>query len=318
MSPGSRNSPALEEQHRLAAKRSCLELRSRIIQATRDFFTQREYLEIETPLLIPAPAPELYIDAVQAGDVFLHTSPELCMKRMLSAGYPRIFQIVKCFRQGERGQRHLPEFTMLEWYRTGFDYLDLMAECEALLLFLSQRLGVGKRILYQGGEIELEPPWARLSVKEAFERYASMSLEEAMSSDRFDEVMVMEIEPHLGMPKPHFLYDYPAPLAALSRLKDTAPGVAERFELYLGGGMELANAFSELTDAREQEGRFKREREKRQELGKRVYPVPEKFLRALPYMPASAGIALGMDRLIMLFADTADIEDVVAFTPEEL
>ncbi len=318
MSPESRNRSPLKETDRLAVRKPYLLLRSKIIQAIRNFFIERDYLEVETPYLIPAPAPELHIDAIPVGDLFLHTSPELCMKRLLAAGFTRIFQLGKCFREGERGSSHLPEFTMLEWYRAGVDYRGLMEECEDLILYVSRGLGIGKTLSYQGLEVILERPWARLTVREAFERYAPMPMEKALDADCFDQCLVCDIEPHLGAPGPVFLCDYPAPLAALSRLKPEDPSVAERFELYMGRGLELANAFSELTDPKEQEKRFLKESEERQALGKKPYPISKKFLKALSMMPAAAGIALGVDRLVMFFTDTATIDDVAAFTPEEL
>jgi len=288
-----------------------------MIQAMRRFFVQRCYLEIETPCLVTAPAPEAHIDAFRTDNGFLHTSPELCMKRMLAAGYPKIFQICKCFRQWERGDRHLPEFTLLEWYRTGIDYGDLMDECEELIITLSHEIGYGKKMHYRGMEIHLGKPWDRIPVRQAFQRFASMSMTEALALGCFDEVMVNEIEPHLGTSKPAFLYDYPASLGALSRLKTEDPTLAERFELYIGG-LELANGFSELTDAAEQEKRFERELQLRRELGKAGYPMPRRFLQALRFLPQAAGIALGVDRLAMVFADRTRVADVVTFTPEEL
>ena len=317
MSPGSSNHSFFVDQQRLASKQPFLWVRARVIQAIRLFFVERDYLEVDTPHLIPAPAPELHIDAIRASGAFLQTSPELCMKRLLAAGYPRIFQICKCFRQGERGGTHLPEFTMLEWYRAGTDYSDLMDECEDLILYVSNKVGLGEEISYQGSSIDFRRPWQKISAKEAFDRYASLSVEDAIQRDCFDQVMVEKIEPCLGKPKPTFLYDYPASLAALARIKSGNSGVAERFELYIAG-IELANAFSELTDAREQGLRFQKEKEKRERLGKTVYPMPEKFLKALPSMPESAGIAFGIDRLVMLFCNQTDIDRVVAFTPEEL
>jgi lysyl-tRNA synthetase class 2 len=283
----------------------------------RRFFIARDYLEIETPHLIPAPAPETHIDAIPAGDLYLHTSPELCMKRLLSAGFARIFQICRCFRKGERGSLHLPEFTMLEWYGAGMNYLDLMRDCEELIRFLSRELAMGDALQYQGKEISLDPPWERIAVQEAFQRHASIGLEQALREDRFDQVMVTEIEPFLGLPKPSFLYDYPARLAALSRRKADDNELAERFELYIAG-LEIANGFSELTDAQEQRARFEAEREERKRSGKPVYPFPEKFIHSLSHLPECAGIALGVDRLVMLLADQADIRNVVSFTPEEL
>jgi len=317
MSPGSRNSSAFAEQRRLAARGKSLWLRARIIRFIRQFFSEHDYLEIETPNLIPAPAPEVHIEAIGVGRDFLHTSPELCMKRLLSAGYSKIFQICKCYRDGERGEKHLQEFTLLEWYRADIDYNDLMDECEEMILFVARELGLGKKIRYRNNSIDLERPWERISVREAFEQNSPIPMEEALCSNRFEEIMVDDIEPRLSKDKPTFLYDYPASLASLARLKEDEPELAERFELYIGG-LELANAFSELRDAREQKERFEREREKRNRLGKKEYPVPKKFLDALSLMPESAGIALGVDRLVMLFANVSRIDDVVSFTPEEL
>lgn len=289
-----------------------------MIQAIRQFFIERDYLEVETPQLIPAPAPEVHIDAVKTEGGYLHTSPELCMKRLLAAGYPRIFQIGRCFRSKERGERHLPEFCMLEWYRTGIDYNDLMEECRHLILWIASHLdGADGKIFRQDIEIILKGPWKRISVREAFELYASLSLNEALKKGLFDEVMVNEIEPQLALNSPVFLYDYPASLAALARLKPGDPDVAERFELYIAG-LELANGFSELTDVREQRSRFEMDRQKRHDLGKDCYPMPENFLMALKNMPEAAGVAVGVDRLAMIFCDTPKIDDVVSFTQEEL
>lgn len=316
MSPGSKNNSGSEEQPRLVARQPALWVRAKTLQGIRRFFIERGYLEVETPHLIPAPAPETHIDAFPVDKYFLHTSPELCMKRLLSAGYQKVFQICKCFRKGERGEYHLPEFTMLEWYRTGTDYLGLMEECEEMILSLSCELEIGDRFNYQEEEIRLERPWNRISLQEAFERFTSTTMEKALTLGRMDELMVEQIEPRLKTPTPTFLYDYPASLAALSRLKNNNSSLAERFELYIGG-LEVANAFSELTDADEQALRFEKERQKRQQLGKTIYPMPEKFLKALRHMPRSAGIALGVDRLVMLFANKASINEVTSFTPEE-
>jgi lysyl-tRNA synthetase class 2 len=317
MSPGSNDLSSLLERETLAAKEPTLWLRARVLQAIRHFFTERNYLEVETPYLVPAPAPELHIDAIQAGSGFLHTSPELCMKRLLAAGCSKIFQVCKCFRQGERGGRHLPEFTLLEWYRAETDYLGLMAECEDMVGFVLEQLGLSPVLEFQGEAVDLQKPWLRFTVQEVFERYASVSLEHALASGRFDEVLAVEIEPHLGFPKPLFLYQYPAALAALSRLAKHPSGAAERFELYTAG-VELANAFSELIDPVEQRARFEEELAKRKQNGQTVYPMPEKFLRSLSSMPDSAGIALGVDRLVMLLSNQKEIDSVVTFTPEEL
>jgi lysyl-tRNA synthetase class 2 len=317
MSPGSKNRNYIVENQRLAARESCLRMRALIIQTIRAFFIGRGYLEIETPNLIPAPAPETHIDAVSAANGFLHPSPELCMKRLLSAGYSAIFQICKCYRGGERGRHHLPEFTLLEWYRAGADYMDIMKECEEMIRSVAADTGRGDRIQYMGREIDLKGPWQRMTVHEAFQRYSPMPLEDALDADRFDEIMVLHIEPVIDISRPLFLYDYPPSLAALSRIKRSDPLLAERFELYMGG-LELANAFSELTDVDEQVKRFEKERERRRQLGKADYPFPDRFIKELGNMPDSAGIAFGIDRLVMLFADTDTIDDVVSFTPEDI
>ena len=305
------------ENNRQKTLQTNLQLRARIIEATRQFFTRNGYLEIETPVRIPAPAPEAHIDAVASGDLFLQTSPELCMKRLLASGFTRIFQICKCFRQTERGHLHLPEMTLLEWYRTDSTYQDLMDECEAFIMSVARRMGTTDILIYQGQNIKLAPPWPRIPVTDAFEKFASGSLETALANDQFDAIMAVQIEPRLGRSQPVFLVDYPACRAALAKLKPEDPRYAERFELYIGG-VEICNAFSELTDPVEQRARFERERDQRRKAGKTIYPLPERFLAALEDLPAAAGNALGMDRLTMLFADTKQIDDVVAFTPEEL
>jgi lysyl-tRNA synthetase class 2 len=283
----------------------------------RHFFNSRGYLEVETPHRIPAPAPESHIDATAAGQWFLQTSPELCMKRMLAAGYEKIFQICRCWREGERGSHHVPEFTLLEWYRAGIDYRALMDECQELIQSLAIGMGLQQKMMYRGREIDLRGPSEKMTVSEAFESYSRVSLAEALERDVFDEVMVQQIEPLLGVKRPAFLYDYPASRAAMARLKRDNRNVAERFELYLGG-LELANGFSELNDAAEQRSRFDIEDMNRRSMGKPTYPVPEKFLEEMEDMPPSAGIALGVDRLVMVFVNAATIDEVVAFTPEEL
>ena len=297
----------------LSRKRQTLTERARIIQNIRSFFIDRGYLEVETPHRIPANAPEPHIDAVASGACALHTSPELAMKRMLAAGYEQLFQVCRVWREGERGQFHLPEFTLLEWYRAGIDYNALMNECMELLFVL-----VPEGKLYRAGRtIDLTMPWQKLTVTEAFTQYASMDLNQALASDCFEEILTSEVEPHLGKEKPTFLTEYPSSLAALARTKPGEPQVAERFELYIDG-LELANAFSELTDAEEQRRRFEKDEELRRTAGKTPYPLPEKFLAELENMPEAAGIALGLDRLIMLITEAKKIDDVVAFGPDDL
>ncbi len=301
----------------LVKRKKTLQQRARIVKGIRQFFVEKEYLEVETPHRIPTPAPESHIDAVRSDIWFLHTSPELCMKRLIAAGHERIFQICRCWREKERGSLHLPEFTLLEWYRAGGDYYSLMEECERLIQFAAEAIGLGKRIVFRNHEIDLSEPWKRISVKEAFQRYTKTSMTGALDRNLFDEVMVQEIEPNLGLDSPMFIYDYPAQRGALARLKQEDPTVAERFELYIGG-LELANGFSELVDPSEQRERFRIENKNRESFGKPVYPTPEKFLAELDGMPPSSGIALGVDRLVMVLLDVGTIDEVVAFTPEEL
>lgn len=303
--------------YRQTAVRANLKNRAILLAAVRDFFSEQDYLEVETPLRIPVPAPETHIDPQTSEDWVLHTSPELCMKRLLAAGYPRIFQICKCFRKAERGRRHLPEMTMLEWYTAGATYEQMMSQCEALVLSTSAAMGIASSFTYQGKQIRLKPPWPRLAVSKAFERYAPVSMETALETDRFDEIMALDIEPHLGRHQPVFLYDYPVACGALARRKPDDPKVAERFELYIGG-LELCNAFGELTDPEEQRRRFEDANSQRRALGKKAYDLPEPFLSALAHMPPAAGNALGIDRLVMLLTDNDCIDAVVAFTPEEL
>jgi lysyl-tRNA synthetase class 2 len=300
----------------LARKSQALRARARLTQSLRAYFINRDFLEVETPLRIPAPAPEEHIEAIPADGWFLQTSPELCMKRLLAAGYPRLFQISKCFRKAERGRVHLPEFTMLEWYVAGFDYLKLMDQCEELIRFAAAELAL-KTLKQSDQDIALAPGWEKLTVAEAFAKYAPVSMDAALAQNQFDEILVEHVEPRLGVEKPTFLYDYPASLAALAKLKDGHPALCERFELYIGG-LEIANGFSELADAVEQRQRFEEALKKRAAKHWASYDMPEKFLQSLDALPPCAGIALGVDRLAMLCTGADKIDDVIAFPPEDL
>lgn len=312
-----RNEALVKDIPNSSGNRDVLWTRARMIHAIRDFLINRDYLEVETPCVIPAPIPEPHIDAVSCGDQFLHTSPELYMKRLLVAGYPRIFQICKCFRAGERGSYHLPEFTMLEWYCQGIDYRLLMKECENLIVAVAHNLGCEKGIRYGNKTVNLGKPWDTISVREAFARFAPMHMDDAVKEDCFDEIMVSHIEPQLGLEKPIFIYDYPVSEATLAKAKKADPTVVERFELYIGG-IEIANACSELTDMREHHLRIGKVHEYRYSMNKQVYPISERFLRDMAVMPEAAGIALGIDRLAMIFCDSSVIDGVVTFTPESL
>jgi elongation factor P--(R)-beta-lysine ligase len=289
-----------------------------MMEAIRAFFNGRGYLEVETPCRIPAPIPEATIIPFSSGAWFLQTSPEVCMKRLLARGASKIFQICKAFRRDERGRKHLPEFTMLEWYRTGADYNDLMAETEAMVRFVAAALGFDGVLRYQGSVIDLAAGWQRISVSEALARYAGICLKEGLSQDRFDEVVVDAVEPALSELGPAFLYDYPAATgASLARLKPSDPRFAERFELYIAG-LELCNGFSELTGEKNYRERFEHARNQQHKNFAAAFPAPLSFLADIGDMPSAAGNALGIDRLAMIFCDTDDIAAVVAFPPEDL
>jgi lysyl-tRNA synthetase class 2 len=290
---------------------ACLRKRALLLQAIRDFFIEKDFLEVDTPLRLPSLIPEAHIEPVASGSWFLQTSPELCMKRLLAHGEPRIFQICKCFRAHEQGKRHLPEFTMLEWYQSGCDYFDLMADCRELLIFLVETLDISLP------GYSFTSSWRKLPVAEAFKKYAKIELDEVMASGDFDEILVEQIEPFLGRKSPVFLYDYPAEFASLARLKKTDNCRAERFELYING-LELANGFSELTDPAEQRLRFTAEQELCRTLGREPQPMPEKLVTDLAAIDKAAGIALGIDRLAMVLWGEDNINDVVSFTAEDL
>ena len=289
-----------------------LVLRSRVLHAIRCFFHERGFVEVETPVRVATPALELHIDAEPAGDHWLRTSPELHMKRLLARGAEKIFQLGPCFRRGERGHLHHPEYTMLEWYRSGADYIDILADTKALLAYVAQAvLGTtdipcGRRVL------SLLPRWEKFTVADAFVRWAGWDPVQRYDADRFNADLVEKVEPALPRDVPVVLKDYPAEAAALSRRKPGEPGVAERWELYLGG-VELANAYTELTDPVEQRARFAACAEERRKLGKEVYPLDEEFLAALADVPPCGGIALGVDRLVMLLANATSLDEVMAY-----
>lgn len=287
-------------------------IRSRLLHALRSFFHERGFAEVETPVRLAAPALELHIDAEPAGDHWLRTSPELHMKRLLAGGLENIFQLGPCFRRGERGDRHHPEYTMLEWYRARADYTDILADTKALIASCAQAVLGRTDLMYRGRPIALLPRWERFTVADAFQRWAGWNPVERWDAERFDLDLVEKVEPSLPRDVPVVLTDYPAAAAALARRKPSDPRVAERWELYIGG-LELANAYSELTDPAEQRARFEACARDRRALGKEVYPLDEAFLGALATMPPAGGIALGVDRLAMLFADAATLDEVMAF-----
>lgn len=305
------------------------------------------YEEVETPCLVPVPAMEPHLHAFEAPFVpegggpprplFLHASPEYAMKRLLAAGMPRIFQLARVFRNGELSRTHNPEFSLLELYRAGTDYAGVMEDLERVIEACARALSPDgtPRATRAGVELDLSAPFERLTVSEAFRRHAGVDLgacagdaarlaEAARRAghdagaqgesydDVFFRVMLDAVEPRIGVGRPTYLVDWPAPMAALARVKAGDPRFAERFELY-AGGLELANGYSELTDATEQRRRLVAEQEERRRLGRAVHAIDEPFLEAVARMPEAGGVAVGIDRLLMLLVGAESIEDVLLF-----
>lgn len=294
----------------LRDKKQTLQLRANVMAAVRAFFRERSYFEVETPIRVRTPAMEDHIDAEPSGSHWLRTSPELHMKRMVCAGYEKIFQIGPCFREGERGEKHLPEYTMLEWYCSGADYMDLVSQTQGLLAAVAEAAAGTE---FGGVDLTAEP--LIISVEEAFQKWAGWNPVTAFDTDRFDIDLVEKVEPELAKSKvPVIFKDFPAERAALARVNKENPLIAERWEMYVGG-VEIANAYSELTHAEEQRQRFETCAESRRQRGQTVYPLDEAFLTDMEKgMPACAGIALGMDRLIMQISGMNSIAEVVAFS----
>jgi elongation factor P--(R)-beta-lysine ligase len=326
-------------------RREVARARAKLQADMRSFFARRGFEEVETPYLVPAPGMEPHIDAFEARylpegggaarPLWLHTSPEYAMKRLLAEGFPRIFQLARVFRNGEVSSSHNPEFTMLEFYRAGTDYQGIMRDLEDLVEACARDLLGGTRLRAGGRDLELAGPYPRLTVMDAFERHAGVprdawasfaelaaglrraGIDLGRPGDSFDDlffrVFLERIEPALATAgRPVYVVDWPAPMAALSKVKASDPRFAERFELY-AGGLELANGFSELVDAAEQRRRLEDERALRGRLGRLAYPIDEHFLEALSRMPEAGGVAVGLDRLLMLLLGAASIDEVLLF-----
>ena len=280
--------------------------------ATRAFFAERGFLEVTTPLRVPAPGVDFHVDAIAASGQYLITSPELEMKRLLVGGLPKIFQLARVARAEEQGPLHAPEFTMLEWYRAFSGLEDVLRDTEQLVRSVVRSLAGEDDVFVLGHrKVNVAKPFERITVRQAFAQYAGVkdaARLAARDEDRYFELLVSRVEPALAeRPCPVFLTHYPISQAALSRPHADDPSVAERAELYFGG-VELCNAYGELTDAREQRRRMQREAERRQELGRPVDPLDEAFLAALAEgMPPSAGNALGFERLVMVATNRSQI-----------
>jgi EF-P lysine aminoacylase GenX len=324
--------------------------RQKLTQKIRDFFIARGFNEVETPSLVALPGMEPHLEVFKTGfksldgqaesDMYLITSPEYAMKKLLAGGFEKIFEISKSFRnREEKSSLHNPEFTLLEWYRAYAGYKEIMKDTEELIDFLAVENSGKHEIVYGDHKIDTTTPWLRKSVKELFNEYSGIN-EETMSDpeklmeavkekgykvdentpyeDLFYHVFMNEIEPKLGLARPVIVFDYPAPMAALAKRKKEDTRYAERFETYIAG-IELCNAFTELNDPTEQEDRLKEEQEKRKKLGKEQYGVDQSFISALKFgMPPSGGNALGVDRLMMLLTNTSDIRNIILFPLRDL
>lgn len=289
-----------------------LALRARTLGALRAFFDARGFLEVDPPVRVKAPAPEPWIDAIAVmGGGYLRTSPELHCKRLLADGHPRVYTIGPCFRAGERGQKHREEFTMLEWYRAGETVHALERDLAELFPEVARACLGMDRITYQGSIVDLAR-CERRTVREALFAEAGITDADGLDDDRWSVAIGTLVEPRLGRGHLTLLADYPMSQAALARPRPDDPLTAERVEAYVEG-LELANGWTELTDPVEQRQRFERDRARRAAMGKDPYPLDEAFLAALGRLGTCAGIALGVDRLLMLLANEADIAEVVPF-----
>jgi lysyl-tRNA synthetase class 2 len=327
-------------------------VREKVADTIRSFFKGRGFHEVETPILVPKPSTESNLEVFETRlrtatgldrRAFLIMSPEYSIKKLLAGGMENIFEITRCFRNNEEVSRlHNPEFSMLEWYRTGADYRKIMEDFENLFVQMVKitRGNDGKSLKYLGEKYDLTLPWPRVSVTEVFKKYCGVDTETLLDAERFKrkarekgyqvkegdtweqvfyQLFFNEIEPVFKETrKPVFVYDYPLAQAALARRKVSDPRFAERFEVFLAG-IELGNCFSELTDAAEQRKRLEEEIGERMRLGKTEYPIDEEFLRALEAgFPDTAGIAVGIDRLVMLAADVPSISDTLLFPGKEI
>jgi len=298
-----------------------LHKRAKLLASIRQFFAERDVLEIETPVLSHASIPTPYIKSIETkSGHYLQTSPEFHMKRLLAAGSGSIYTITKSFRDEEQGRHHNCEFTMLEWYRLGFDHHALMDEmCSLLQTILKTQ--AADRISYQDlfiRYLDIDPHSSTVENLQKAAKDFGIQYEDEFSDkdDWLTLLMSHIIEPQLGIDKPIFIYDYPASQSALTKIRPDNPPVAERFEVYFQG-VELANGFHELTDAQEQQKRFEQDLEKRKQLGLATIPIDTHFINALKAgLPACAGVALGVDRLVMLALGVDSINQVLSFTSE--
>ncbi|MBP9748639.1 EF-P lysine aminoacylase GenX [Patescibacteria group bacterium] len=331
------------------AGREIIRQRGQYLAAIRAFFLKRGFLEADTPSLVAVPGAEPYLSPLETtvttadgerAPGFLATSPEYCLKKLLVAGFEKLFEFSRSFRNEENlGGMHNHEFLMLEWYRAYASYLEIMDDCEALVRTLAKEMLGSQTLRVRGTTVHVDHPWERISVVDAFQKYAAVDLEKNLDveslrrtvrakgyrptdaeayDDLFFRIFLNEIEPCLGRKVPTILYDYPVQMGALAKRSERDPRFAERFELYIAG-VELANAYTELNDAVEQEERLRADIRLRKKMGKTAIGPDEDFMHALRIgMPPSGGIALGLDRLLMLLLGKERIEDVRLFPASEL
>lgn len=322
-----------------------------IIRYLREWFWENDFVETDTPIAVRYPGQEPYLNPVkitlqdpwnQNYDFFLHTSPEFAMKKLLAAGWSKIFQLAHCFRNSESfGGTHNPEFVMLEWYRAPGSLKDIMDDTENIFKFIGGKMQIEK-LRYQNKTIEYLLPWERITMKEVWQKFLGVNLDDYLTrenlavltekiglsvekndayEDLFFKIFLNKIEDKLGEEKPVFIYNYPLQMSSLSRPCAHDPRYAERFELYVGG-LELANAFGELTDAVDQKNRLEKDRELRQYFKKDIWEVDSDFIGALQsgvpnpenlngQKSTAGGIALGVDRMVLLFTGAHDLNEVI-------
>ena len=328
--------------------RKIYEQRLLITRLTRAWFDENGFAEVETPIAVKNPGQEPYLNPMsvvidgpsgESERFYLRTSPEYSMKRLLAAGWGSIYQISKCFRGGESfGGTHNPEFSMIEWYRAPGSLTQIMDDTENLYKYIGEKMGVAE-LRYKGASVPLADRWDRKSMKDLWQEFIKVDLDNYLESpelailaqslginaeeadayeDIFFKIFLNKIELYLGFERPVFVYDYPARMCSLSRLSEN-PRYAQRFELYVGG-LELANAFGELLEALLQRGNLENDRQLRENLGKETWPVDKEFIAALdsgiplgsvPSQRSAGGIALGVDRMVLLFTGAKDINEVI-------
>lgn len=308
-----------------------------LLQATRTFFIQKKFTEVSTPLLNSIPGMEPFLDPIKTSEGWLITSPEYNIKKLLATGIGDVFEITKSFRgHEENSPYHNTEFTLLEWYRSFANYVQIMDDLEKLVISLNQSLGHGTKLDCNGLSIDLKTPWLKIKVNDACKKWAHLDLNKCQTTDQFKKaikdaklnintnkiddwndlfysVFLNYLEPKFPKNKPFIIYDYPLPQGALAKRKSKTSFWTERFEFYLGG-IEVGNCFSELTNGQEQQKRFEEEQKIRNKIGKKVFPLDDDLIEALKIgIPPTSGIAIGLDRLFMLLLGLSDLREYLDF-----